>query len=456
MIVFGEEFSPDSIFLQLPISSPGFQTAVALSGVANPSQDALYISYSNGVIQGKQHCRVTLKIDLYFFNNTYGVSTAASLPFGPIWSPSTGYGSRLSYRRDVGSVIFPVTNSEGQPQGKCVTNNYLYYSGSSIYLLDLEEFESLCYTVPAFTVQYSFTFSSDVSTFYYFANNTQDDTLTLYGVPLKNVPGGRWLTPPVCPAEPILELNGSILITVETDFDMLHGVVMDIDLSFYLFNYNLTSGHYKSTILDSFTPIMPYSFDPALNYFIFAITTGPVQNLVSISTSTLETSSTETSISAYSSIYVDTHYVYVCTNSAVNKYTIFPLDVTDSSAIPNAVVYEEKIYSYYSSNGQAAITVYDTTFKSLGVYSLVNTLGDPSIITIATYFDYTIFYFGLSTTTSTLIIGDQHYNVQNYQTLSGWSELPNSYYFFAGVAYAISPVSIATVTPAYFQLKRLR
>ena len=107
MILFGQDFTPSSIFLQIPILSPGFKSATALSGVANPIDNALYIGYDNGIIQ-----------DLYFLNGTYGASTPASLPFGPVWSNAAMPNSLSNYRRDFGSISLLMTNSSGSQLGK--------------------------------------------------------------------------------------------------------------------------------------------------------------------------------------------------------------------------------------------------------------------------------------------------------------------------------------------------
>lgn len=173
----------------------------------------------------------------------------------------------------------------------------------------------------------------------------------------------------------------------------------------------------------------------------------------SISTTTFASQSTETSVDRFTTIYVDSQFIYVCTITAVTKYDILTLYSTDSSAITQAFVFEEKIYSYNSIQGVGTISVYDINFISLGTYTFKSLTVSPNSINIATYFDYTIFYF--QNEESLLIIGDQHYNIQNSQSLN-WNELIGSYYFFAGVAYAVSPVEIATLSPAYLQVKRVR
>ena len=135
-------------------------------------------------------------------------------------------------------------------------------------------YSSLCFVPPSNFTQNPIAFDSS---HFYFAENITSHSITFYSVPLQNLSGGSWLTPPVCPIVKIVEIKGDSLLLMKSNGQVLVGVVLS-DQDFVLFTFNLKTAQFNSTILTAFDPSFPFDFDPNLDYLVYASTNGAIQS----------------------------------------------------------------------------------------------------------------------------------------------------------------------------------
>jgi hypothetical protein len=176
-----------------------------------------------------------------------------------------------------------------------------------------------------------------------------------------------------------------------------------------------------------------------------------------MNTASFASSSTETSLDTFSQLFVDFDSAYVSTYTSFTKYSLFPLGQDYYNALSAAILADEKIYEFYYQNSfsQLVISVYDSDIVPLGSYVVKVSKPQNVPISVYSYFQYTIFWWCSTDFSTTLVIGDENFEIQTIQVQNIWSNVLNQY-FFEGVNYLVTPIYTGQIQTVNLQLRRQR